>query len=180
MTGNQELAAALRYAIATVAPVAADQYPLPTPCRDWDLRMLLQHASDSVAALAEGYSDGAVRLQTDSAAPAADPAREFTGRAALLLARCQAGPGRDILIGGCPMPAGQLAAIGAIEMAVHAWDVSQACGTGQPIPEPLAAALLPTAVTLISAGDRPRQFAPACDVPAGVNASDRLTAFLGR
>jgi uncharacterized protein (TIGR03086 family) len=142
--------------------------------------MLLQHACDSVAALAEGYCDGQVRLLADTAVPPADPAREFTGRAALLLARCQAGPGRDVLIGGCPMPAGQLAAIGAIEIAVHAWDVSQACGTGQPIPEPLAAALLPTAVTLISDDDRPRQFASARGVPAGANASDRLTAFLGR
>jgi hypothetical protein len=78
------------------------------------------------------------------------------------------------------MPAGQVTAIGAIEMAVHAWDVSQACGTGQPIPEPLAAALLPTAVILISDEDRPCQFAPARRVPAGVTASDRLTAFLGR
>ena len=180
MTGNEQLAAALRYAIAAVAPVAADQYPLPTPCRGWDLRMLLQHACDSVAALAEGYCEGAVRLQVDSSVPFADPARDFAERAALLLARCQAGAGRDVLIGGCPMKAGQLAAIGAIEIAVHAWDVSQACGAGQPIPEPLAAALLLTAVTLISDDDRPRQFAPARSIPAGANASDRLTAFLGR
>src|SRR5215469_1995753 len=161
MTGNEQLAAALQYAIATVAPVAADQYPLPTPCRDWDLRMLLQHACDSVAALAEGYCDGAVRLEADSAVPSADPARDFTGRAALLLARCQAGAGRDVLIGGCPLAAGQLAAIGAIEMAVHAWDVSQASGAGQPIPEPLAAALLPAAVTLITDDDRSCRFAPS-------------------
>jgi len=180
VTGDELLAAALRYAIAAVVPVAADLYELPTPCRDWDLRMLLQHACDSVAALSEGYRDGIVRLSADSAVLSADPAREFTERAGLLLTRCEAGAGRDVLIGGCPMAAGQLAAIGAIEVAVHAWDISQVHGSGLPIPEALAAELLATAVTLISDDNRPPQFAPASSVHAEASASDRLTAFLGR
>lgn len=180
MTGSVQLAGALRYAIGTVAAVPPGSLPRPTPCRSWDLRMLLVHACDSLAAIEEGLSGGEVRLGTQSAIPA-DPRLAFLTRAGQLLDRGEHGEGRGlVLVGGCPIATGLLALTGAVEIAMHGWDVSQACGADRPIPAALAAALLPAARALICDRDRDPLFAPPQPVGAAASASDRLAAFLGR
>jgi len=180
MNGPGQLAAALRYAIGTVEPVTADQLAAPTPCRDWELGALLMHACDSAAAVAEALAGGVVRLEA-AAAVGAEPRRGFLDRARRLLTRCECQTGTGtVLIGGCPMATDLLCTVGAIEIAVHGWDVSQACGSRRPVPEPLAAALLPAARDLICPDERAPQFALPRRVAATASASDRLTAFLGR
>jgi uncharacterized protein (TIGR03086 family) len=180
MTGGVQLASALRYAMGAVTAVTPGLLPRPTPCRGWDLRMLLAHACDSVAAIDEGLSGGEVHLGAQSAIPA-DPKREFLTRAGQLLVRCDISEGRGlVLVGGCPMATGLLAVTGALEIAVHGWDVSQACGGCRPIPEALAGALLPAARALICDRDRATLFAPPQPVRAAASPSDRLAAFLGR
>ena len=184
-----QLAAALRYAIGTVAPVTAEQLTAPTPCTEWDLRALLLHACDSLSALTEGLCEGRVDLDPPaSQRGAAEPGAAFTRRAGLLLARCEAdlaapdsdAAPADVLIAGCPLALGLLRTVGAIEIAVHGWDVSQACGSGRPIPERLAADLLIAAMELICPDERAPQFALPRPVRATASASDRLAAFLGR
>jgi uncharacterized protein (TIGR03086 family) len=200
VTGDELLAGALRYALRTVPLVTADQLTAPTPCRDWDLRQLLLHACDSVAALTEGLCAGRVRL--DPAPPwPADPVGTFTAAAHRLLVRCESAPGPagsasrgtaddgaidgsaidgTVSIGGCPMAVHLLSCTGAVEIAVHAWDVGQSCGRRWPIPEPLADLLLPAAEALVGDDERPGLFAAPVRAPAAANAADRLTAFLGR
>lgn len=184
-----QLAAALRYAIGTVVPIKAEQLSAPTPCREWDLGALLLHACDSLCAVTEGLSAGQVRLDPPAMERrAVDPAAAFTRQADLLLARCEADfaasahatAAEDVLIAGCPLAADLLFTVGAIEIAVHGWDVSQACGTREPIPGWLAGELLLAAAELICPDERAPQFALPRRVPASASASDRLTAFLGR
>jgi uncharacterized protein (TIGR03086 family) len=191
--GAARLAAALRYAIGAVAPVAAEQLTAPTPCSAWDLRALLLHSCDSLAAVTEGLCAGQVRLDPPAAEDCAirtagNPVGAFTRRAGLLLARCepdyagpasQAGDG-DVLIAGCPLAADLLCTVGALEIAVHGWDVSQATGASWPIPSRLAGDLLQAAVDLICPDERAPQFWLPRRVPDTASASDRLVAFLGR
>jgi uncharacterized protein (TIGR03086 family) len=73
-----------------------------------------------------------------------------------------------------------VAAAGAIEIAVHGWDISAACGAHQPVPPRLAAALLPLAPLLIPRASRPGLFADPVPVPETACPGDRLVAFLGR
>jgi uncharacterized protein (TIGR03086 family) len=73
-----------------------------------------------------------------------------------------------------------LAAAGALEIAVHGWDVAQACGEDRPLPESLAATLLAVAPLVVRAEDRPGRFAAPYDVPPTATASERLLAFVGR
>ncbi|HEY2312453.1 MAG TPA: maleylpyruvate isomerase N-terminal domain-containing protein, partial [Streptosporangiaceae bacterium] len=65
----------ISYALRAVLAVTPELLSRPTPCRGWDLRMLLRHASESVAAISEGIEAGRVGL--DPAAEdrdlAADP-----------------------------------------------------------------------------------------------------------
>jgi len=113
-------------------------------------------------------------------------ARAFHDRAGRLLGACgSAGPehtGRRpsvIQIADRLVPAGAMAGAGALEIAVHGWDISQACGHGRPIPRDLAAGLLAIAPLLVPSARHPLFAAPVSVAPEA-GASDQLTAFLGR
>jgi len=181
MTRSGTLASALQYAIGTVEPVTPELLRRPTPCRGWDLGMLLAHACDSVAAIGEGVTRGEIALVPAAGLPA-DPKHGFLEQASRLLARCQDAPADGVvLVGACPLAGDLLTAIGAIEIAVHGWDVSRARGVSLPIPESLAGQLLPAARTLLlCAADRAHLFGPPQRVCANASASDQLAAFLGR
>jgi uncharacterized protein (TIGR03086 family) len=174
----------ISYALGAVMAVTPELLSRPTPCREWDLRMLLRHACESLAAFGEGIGTGCVGL--DPAAEegdlAADPARVFRDRAGQLLdAWTSPGPRRQVIeIGGCPLAASVMAAAAALEVAVHGWDISRACGQRQPIPRGLATSLLATATVLVPRAGRPPLFAAPVTVPATVGPSDQLAAFLGR
>ncbi|MER7502184.1 maleylpyruvate isomerase family mycothiol-dependent enzyme [Nonomuraea pusilla] len=73
-----------------------------------------------------------------------------------------------------------VAAVGAMEVAVHGWDVAAACGERRPMPDPLAEELLDLAPLFVAPGDRPGRFAPAVQVMPYASAHERLLAYLGR
>jgi uncharacterized protein (TIGR03086 family) len=183
--GTGLLEGAITYASRSVLDVTPALLPRPTPCRGWNLDMLLRHASESLAALHEGTV--ARHIALISAAPdraaAADPARTFRDRAGRLLAahatadgRCRRAPD----IGDLPLPAFAMECAGAIEIAVHGWDISQACGQHRAIPDALAASLLAIAPLLIPETGRHPLFSPPVTPTAHANPGDRLVAYLGR
>jgi hypothetical protein len=73
-----------------------------------------------------------------------------------------------------------MAAAAALEVAVHGWDISRACGQRQPIPRALATSLLVIAPVLVPRTGRPPLFAAPVTAGATADPSDRLAAFLGR
>ncbi len=182
--GSRLLGPSVSYALGAALAVTPELMARPTPCREWDLQMLLRHACESLAAFSEGTQAGRVGLDpaAEHADLAADPARAFRERAGQLLA-AWTGPGRQrqvIEIAGCPLPASVMAAAAALEVAVHGWDISRACGQHQPIPRALATALLAIAPVLVPRTGRRPLFAAPLTVAATAGPSDRLAAFLGR
>ena len=171
----------ISYALAEVAAVTPEFLSRPTPCREWDLRMLLRHACESLATIGAGIEAGCVGLNpaAEDDDVAADPARAFRARARELL-DAWAHPCQVIEIVGCPLAAGLMAATAALEIAVHGWDITRACGRGQPIPPVLATDLLVIAAVLVPATGRHPLFAVPVTVAATATPSDRLAAFLGR
>ena len=85
-----------------------------------------------------------------------------------------------VSVAGRELSAGVVAAVGAVEVAVHGWDVAQACGRDRPIPTPLAHDLLDLSALFVVEADRPTRFGPALPVPLGAGPAERLLAFLGR
>ena len=75
---------------------------------------------------------------------------------------------------------GLMTGVGALEMAVHGWDLSRACGHGQPIPGPLATSLLHITPLLVPRTGRAPLFGPPVTVPPMATPSDQLVAYLGR
>jgi uncharacterized protein (TIGR03086 family) len=120
------------------------------------------------------------RLPGDGEADLSNPLEVLRERAAELLCACYDGrpAERFVMVGGLPLPAGIVACTGAVEIAVHGWDVSAALGRGGNIPAGLATRLL--ALCPLLATSREGLFAAAVLVSPEAGASDRLLGYLGR
>ena len=182
--GARLLEPSITYALGVALAVTPELLSRPTPCGEWDLRMLLRHACESLAAFGEGIQAGRVGLNpaAEDGVLAANPVRAFRDRAGQLL-DAWTGPGHQrhlIEIAGCPLAASVMTAAAALEVAVHGWDISRACGQRRPIPPALAIDLLAIAPLLVPPAGRHPLFAAPVTVAATTGPSDRLAAFLGR
>jgi uncharacterized protein (TIGR03086 family) len=176
---------AVSYALASAGPATPQLLPLATPCAGWDLRTLLAHVSDSLGVLAEAIRAGHVGPGPPPGhepTAEADPVAGLRRRARALLGACAAAGAEErlVAIGDHELTTSMVTAAGAIEIAVHGWDISAACGILRPIPPALAAALLPLAPLLIPRAARAGLFADPVPVPESACPGDRLIAFLGR
>ncbi|MGA8113616.1 MAG: TIGR03086 family metal-binding protein [Actinocatenispora sp.] len=172
---------AISYALGSLRLVTPAALSSPTPCREWALRDLLAHFRDSLAALREAADSGQVDLDPPGSAPDDDPVTAVRDAARHLLAAWSgAGDGAPVLIAGCPLAAGMVTNAGAIEVAVHGWDVAQACGQDRQIPPALADEMLHVAPMFADDADRPARFAAPVTLPYAASPGDRLVAFLGR
>ncbi|WP_084961029.1 maleylpyruvate isomerase family mycothiol-dependent enzyme [Thermoactinospora rubra] len=214
---------AISYTRGSLVLVTPEDLTRPTPCAAWDLRALLAHMDDSLAALSEAADVGEVGppgplprdrpshpegpgdgragendMGTPSApsTPGTRPGGVPPGRAPgrlvpevdvlrrracrLLGAWTWAGEEGAVTVGGCSVTAMTVAAVGAIEIAVHGWDVARACGRDRPLPAALAEELLEFAPLFVADDDRPHRFGPRVAVVADADPGDRLLAFLGR
>jgi uncharacterized protein (TIGR03086 family) len=183
--GLRLLASAVRYALASAGPVTPPMLSRPTPCADWDLETLLDHVSDSAAVLHQAITAGCAGYASPpgDGPLGLDPVRGLRLQTARLLATCAAaGPAaqRLVAIGNRELTTNMAALAGALEITVHGWDISVACGPRRPVPAGLAAILLPLAPLLITPATRPGLFADPVLVPAQASLGDQLVAFLGR
>jgi uncharacterized protein (TIGR03086 family) len=183
--GLQLLAAAVRYTLAGAGLVTPPLLSRPTPCADWDLERLVDHVSDSAGVLHQAITAGCAGLPPPpgDGPPGLDPVRGLHRQTTRLLASCAAAAGpapRLVVIGDRELTTNMVALAGALEITVHGWDISVACGAGRPVPPGLAAILLPLAPLLITPATRPGLFADPVPVPAQASPGDQLVAFLGR
>ncbi|MBB4934248.1 uncharacterized protein (TIGR03086 family) [Lipingzhangella halophila] len=172
---------AVGYTLGSLSLVTAEALGCSTPCAQWELRVLLGHMGDSFAALCAVAEDGRIDPEThdaESATGAAETVRRRASRA--LGAWAQLDTPALLSVAGSPLPMSVAASAGAIEAAVHGWDVAQACGHELPVPPRLAEELLHVVPVLITDADRPVRFAQPVSVPRGAGPSDRLVAFTGR
>jgi uncharacterized protein (TIGR03086 family) len=192
------LAGAISYMLGVCAPIGAAELTLPTPCPDWNLAMLLGHLCQSMADLETALRTGRLDLYEPVGRAGGDPVEALRDGAAQLLCAgyCYGGPECFVAVGGLPMPAGLVACTGAVEIAVHGWDVSAARaragrdsassasatpdrGTSQiPIPAALATRMLRLSPLLVAG--REGLFAVPVEVPAEASPGDRLVSYLGR
>jgi uncharacterized protein (TIGR03086 family) len=171
------------YALTEATLVTPQLLSGPTPCPGWDLETLLDHVVDSIRVLHEAIATGGFSA---SAAPGAsrrpDPVARLHIHTAGLLA-ADAAPGsaeRAVSIDDRELTASLVAIAGAIEIAVHGWDISVACGGARVIPSNLAVLLLPIAPLLITAETRSGLFADPVRLARPACPGDELVAFLGR
>jgi uncharacterized protein (TIGR03086 family) len=201
---------AVAFTVGSLRLVTTDRLSSPTPCAGWDLRALLTHMSDSLAALIEAADVGAVDMSRpvtpgpslagsehphccsdDSEYAHCEPSGDrmcahcviesLCARSHYLLGAWSRADGPDVVsLDDRHLTGSIVAGAGAIEVAVHGWDVAAACGQSREIPSALAEELLELARVIIDGADRPQRFGLPVDVPAAASDSDRLMAFTGR
>jgi uncharacterized protein (TIGR03086 family) len=181
---------AMGYTLGSLQLVTPASMSRPTPCSEWDLRALLLHMNESLHTLHEVVAVG--HLELDPAADVGDPAGDYgdpvTDPVATLRNRgcrmigawANAREPGAISVADRAVTPGIVAATGAVEIAVHGWDVSRATGQERPIPAAFATELLELCQLLLPDVDRPGRFAPPVDVRRRASSGDRLLAFLGR
>jgi hypothetical protein len=152
-----------------------------------------------MADLETALRTGCLDLGGPSSGAEGDLVEALRDRAAQLLCACyyHGGPERFVAVGGLPIPAGLVACTGAVEIAVHGWDVSAAraragrAGAGDdgdgdgdgdgretPIPAALATRMLRLGPLLVAG--REGLFGVPVEVPAQASPGDRLVGYLGR
>jgi uncharacterized protein (TIGR03086 family) len=154
----------------------------PTPCQQWDLGQLLLHMEDSLVAIGEAAQLGVVEVTEPLEHP--DPHQvidRITRRACLTQAawrrRLTSAP---IRVGDLDLGRDTLALVGALEIAVHGWDVAQATGDARPLPEDLAVRLYGVALAVTDPDERGPRFGPPVPVPRNASTGTHLLALLGR
>jgi uncharacterized protein (TIGR03086 family) len=180
--GAALLERAVAYTRGSLQLAAGAELDSATPCDRWTLLDLLEHMNDSLAAFTEaaeiGYVDLVPVRGTDPGAQLVDRLR---GRACALVGAWAEHPDSDdVVVADRVLRSQVAAAAGSLEIAVHGWDVAQACGVDRPLPAGLALDLLDVVPLVVHADDRPRRFAERVDVPLHARPSTRLLAALGR
>jgi hypothetical protein len=153
-------------------PVQALPPPAPAPPPPGD------RGSAGRGAALPGHSRPGNRPEIND--PAAYLVAALRGRACHLLGSLAIVRDHLVFVGSYPVPVSIVTSAGAVDVAVHGWDVGCACGTPVPIPEELAQEMLRITPLLVTGADRPELFAQPVVVPEPASASDRLIGYLGR
>lgn len=171
------------YTLGTLNLVTPAVLCRPTPCADWDVRTLLVHMADSLDVLCDAADIGVV---TAGPAPrdegaAAELVSAVRDRVCRLRAAWTGDTGHaTVSVYGRPLSSTIVAGTGAIEVAVHGWDVARGCGHDMAIHPSLAEELGELARLIVTREDRPHRFGLPVVAAQEASPNDQLMAFLGR
>ena len=166
---------------SVLADVRDDLAGAPTPCTGWTLLDLLRHMVDSLSALAEAAT-GSVALAATPVDRSAGPealARSLGDLGCAVLGGWVHASASPVDLGAGPLRRAVLTEVGALEVAVHGWDLARSVGSAAVLPPVLAAGLLPIAARRVGPADRPGTFGPVVE-PSGSDPVTLLLAHLGR
>lgn len=172
---------------AAVRAVPADGRHLPTPCADWNVTQVLQHAvGDQIgyaAALTGEPGPGFNPFAPSGDLAGVDPA-VFLEDALARAAKAFAGVDRDLAEIPVPVPPHKLspwsgAAACGLDAAVHAWDIAVATGRPSPLTPELARPLLTISREIVEPL-RPRAYAAALAPERSDDDVAVLLRYLGR
>ncbi|ROQ96094.1 uncharacterized protein (TIGR03086 family) [Streptomyces sp. 2132.2] len=177
--------AALR-SVADAVP--ADGWGRPTPCEQWNVGQVLQHAAGDQLAYAARLTGGPGPAEDPfapsgilAAAPAELLAPALEAAAAAFAGVAPGTPEVAVPLPPFSLPAETAVGAAALDAAVHAWDVAVATGLPSPLTPALAVALRPAAEVL---AEPLRGFAYGPALPIAPDAAGdpvaSLLAFLGR
>lgn len=182
---------ALREFGARVHAVGEDQWGAATPDTEWTVADLVEHVIDEnrwVAPLLHGQDlesaakvvDGSRSLPVHGGV-GANLAQEWD-EAAIASAEAFTAPGaldRDVELSRGPTPARTYAQEMTFDLTIHAWDLAQAIGYENPLPDDVVSALYPL-VTEMGDMSASGMFKPPVDVPDDAPTIDKLVAATGR
>lgn len=183
------LATSYRALENAVAGVAHDQWQLPTPCSEWSVTKVVQHAAGDQLAYAKslGIGDGPAYNPFEPSGTIEGTAAELVGTAIEQTAAAWATVTDDTETVPTPLPHGDLptpvaAVMCAVDAAVHAWDIAIATGQKSPLTDDLAGHLLTAATGLVEPLRQWGAYAAIIesDEQSSTPVVDQLLRYLGR
>jgi uncharacterized protein (TIGR03086 family) len=188
-----DLFPAFERAVASTAEIAkatpGGRLDAPTPCTEWDVRMLLNHVIGTLWLAEALFGDRPPRHpMAPGGLPGADlagddPAAAYAEASAAALAAASAGDALTRVhvtpLGEMPGPG--LAGFTTLDILVHGWDLARATGQPADLDGRLAAQMLGFAEQALATPEsRAGRIGPAVPVAADAPVTQRLVAFLGR
>jgi uncharacterized protein (TIGR03086 family) len=168
-----------------ISRVRADQASLPTPCRSWDVRALVNHVVHDVqhftaTALGDPWEEQDTDVIGDDWTGAYRQAAD-----ALLSAWREGGVDRTLKLPFAEVPAVWAVSQQIADFVVHGWDVAKATGQSTDLDPELGQLALEWARESLRPeyrGDEEsgRAFGPEVTVPEDAPLHDRLAGFFGR
>ncbi|HEY6796986.1 MAG TPA: TIGR03086 family metal-binding protein [Kineosporiaceae bacterium] len=182
-----QLSAGLAVAHGLVAAVRSEQWTMPTPCTEWDVRALVSHVVSGNHLFADVLA-GRTTLEEFRRIPSGDvlgdqPVRAFDDSAQAVVAAFEL-PG--VLEHPVSVPFGTVPGTTALhlritEILVHGWDLARAIGQPAGFDDAVVEQELQfsrQALTQLPTGRAP--FAAPAQASGTAPAIDRLAALLGR
>jgi len=172
---------------ATVRSVPAGDWHRPTPCRQWTVTQVLQHAAGDQLSYA-AFLTGEPGPRDDPFAPSGTldgSPTELAERAIQAAANAWATVDPDAEDVVVPAPPGRLPAplgVGAcaLDAAVHTWDIAVATGQPSPLAAELVRQLMAVATSLVEPLRAFGAYAAALDPQDGDDEVTALLRYLGR
>jgi uncharacterized protein (TIGR03086 family) len=172
---------------ATVAGVPESDWGLRTPCEQWNVTQVLQHAVGDQLAYAAAITGGPGPVENPFAPNGIRPAQPQAFLEAALHTSAEAWSTVEPTAESVPTPLPQGAlstttAVGAaaLDAVVHAWDIAVATGQPSPLGRSLAEHLMPVALDLVEPLRAYGAYAPALEAEPGDDAVAALLRYLGR
>jgi uncharacterized protein (TIGR03086 family) len=169
-----------------VGQITSDQWHLPTPCSDWDVRVLVDHVvrwSDFVPEFLAGRSLQEIEAPFERDVLGEDPAASAARSANAAVAAFDA-PGAMERLVHHPfgeVPGAQVVYLRLVDFAIHDWDLMRAIGLDEPMDAETVAVLYAVSLTQREVIRASGHFGPA-EVPiaAGADLQTQLLGLLGR
>jgi uncharacterized protein (TIGR03086 family) len=170
---------------ARVRAVGDDQWELPTPCSDWNVRQLVNHLVYEdrwTVPLMEGSTIAAVGDRYEGDLLGDDPKGAWAESCAEAVAAVQADGAleRMVDLSSGPTPAGEYVSQLLADHLIHAWDLARAVGADERLDPELVEAcaawfteMEPHYRAAGAIGERP-------ETPPGADAQTTLLAAFGR
>jgi uncharacterized protein (TIGR03086 family) len=178
----------MRQSVDVVGLIKDDQWELPTPCTEWEVRGLVEHMildNRGFAAAARGEAIDRAVWTEKSFGP---DLREEYARSASLVAEAFKQPVAQFWLprinDAITYPAAQAISFHLLDYLIHSWDVAAAIGHQVRFDEDLVTAVreigdreVPNGANRLRVG---ASFQPPREPRAGESAQDRLLRTLGR
>ena len=179
----ETLALAFDEAVAVLSKVTTDQWSLPSPCSQWDVRGVAQHMTQGALMVADCVA-GKAFVPTQDDVVGADPTAALRAAGDAALAAFRADPsvlGKQVTLPFGVLPGAAVASIFTNDEFAHAWDIAKATGQDTNLNPAMAEGCLAGARQFITPDLREHGlFAAEVAAPSTANAADRLAAFMGR
>ncbi|HIM62694.1 MAG TPA: TIGR03086 family protein [Dehalococcoidia bacterium] len=165
--------------------VTAAQLNSDTPCTEWSVQSLINHAlavqAFANSVVGKGTPDMASMGQVDHALPSEGAGAAFKAITDTTLATLKAANLEDTVTTPFgDMPGGNFIMIPITDMAIHKWDLGKATGQDSTIEAGLAELGLMALTGALSGGREGGFFGPEVTIAAAAIIQDRLIAYSGR